>query len=272
MSEDKLSLKNIIVAVNPAQKEHYALERALMMNKILEGGVNIHLFITIDMDALRKEHDTFEFSCDGDWHEELVKPLADAGIDYTSEVHWTESWHRSILTATLKYAADLIIISDYATEKGRTELSSSKWSLLRISQCPVMIVHPKSKLNRKTILGAVNMQTDDPRYAELNEKILSYSNLLASKYGAEKHIVNGYEDGMEYPDRARLLRDTGTKQENLHLMQGGPKSIISDVATEINADVVVIGTLARSGVMAAVKGNKSESIIRDLTSDVMVLN
>jgi universal stress protein E len=116
------------------------------------------------------------------------------------------------------------------------------------------------------------MQTDNPRYAELNEKILSYSELLASKYGAEKHIVNGYEDGMEYPDRAKLLRDTDTKQENIHVKQGGPRAIISEVATEINADVVVIGTLARRGVMAAMRGNKSERIIRELNCDVMVLN
>lgn len=272
MSDNNLSLKNIIVAVNPAQKEHYALERALMMNRILEGGVNIHLFISMDMEDLRKDQDTFEYSCEGGWHDELVKPMVDAGIDYTSEILWTDEWHRSITQMTKKRSADLVIMSDYATEKGQTELSSSKWALLRVSKCPVMIVHPSSKMERQTILAAVNMQTDNPRYAELNEKILSYSNLLAIKYGAEKHVVNGYEDGMEYPDRARLLRETDTKQENLHLKQGGPKSIISEVATEINADVVVIGTLARSGVMAAVKGNKSESIIRDLTSDVMVLN
>jgi universal stress protein E len=242
------------------------------MYKVLDGGVNIHLFITTDMDDLRKEHDTFEFACDGGWYNELVKPMVDAGIDYTSEILWTDQWHRSMMAATTKYNADLVIMSDYATQQGRTELSASKWALLRVSSCPVLIVHPESPLGRKTVLAAVNMQTDNPRYAELNEKILSYSNLLATKYGAEKHVVNGYGDGMEYPDRARLLRETDTKQENLHLKQGAPKSIISEVATEINADVVVIGTLARRGVMAAMKGNKSESIIRELTSDVMVLN
>ncbi|MBL4603442.1 MAG: universal stress protein, partial [Emcibacteraceae bacterium] len=260
MSEDKLSLKNIIVAVNPAQKNHYALERALMMNKILEGGVNIHLFIAMEMDTLRADRDTFEFSCDGGWYNELVKPMVDAGIDYTSEIIWTDSWHRSMVKSSEKNNADLIIMSDYATEKGHTELTASKWALLRVSNCPVMIVHPSTSLNSETVLAAVNMQTDNPRYAELNEKILSYSKLLASRYGAEKHIVNGYADGMEYPDRAKLIRDTDTKQENIHLLQGGPRAIISEIATKINADVVVIGTLARTGVMAAMRGNKSERI------------
>lgn len=266
------NLKNIIVAIDPLEKIQYGLNRALTMNKVLDGGVNIHLFISLEMDKLHKSHDTYQYACDGEWFNELVKPMVDNGIDYTSEVIWTDAWHRSMVETSQKYNADLIIISDYTTEQDRTDLTPSKWALLRASICPVMIVHPQTNLERNTILAAVNMQTDNARYAELNEKILSYSKLLSDKYGAEKHIVNGYEDGMVYPDRAKLLRDTNTKQENIHVRQGGPRAIISEVANEIDADIVVIGTLARRGVMAAMRGNKSERIIRELNCDVMVLN
>ena len=272
MSNNVGTLKNIVVAIDPLNEKQHALKRAVMMNKVLDGGINIHLFISLEMDRLHKKHDTFEFSCDGDWFKQLVKPLVDAGIDYTSEVIWTDAWHRSIVRTSKKYKTDLIIISDYTTENGRTDLSPSKWALLRASVCPVLIVHPDTKLERKTILAAVNMQTDNAKYAELNAKILGYSKLLAEKYGAEKHVVNGYEDSMSYPDRAKLLRETETKQENIHVMQGGPKAIISEVATKIDADIVVIGTLARRGVMAAMRGNKSEHILRELSCDVMVLN
>ena len=80
---------------------------------------------------------------------------------------------------------------NYEIEDGPRDLTPSKWSLLRASICPVMIVHPQTNFKRNTILTAVNMQTDNPRYIELNEKIPSYSELLATKYGAEKHVVNG---------------------------------------------------------------------------------
>lgn len=266
------TLKNVVVAIDPLGDTQYALKRALKMNEVLDGGINIHLFISLEMDKLHKLHDTYQFSCDGEWFNQLVKPMVDAGIDYTSEVIWTDAWHRSIAETSEKYKADLVILSDYTTKEGRTDLTASKWALLRASKCPVMIVHPNTNLGRNTILAAVNMQTDNPRYVDLNEKILGFSALLADKYGAEKHVVNGYEDGTKYPDRAKILRDTNTKQENLHLKQGGPRAIISEVATEIEADIVVIGTLARSGIMAAMKGNKSERIIRELKCDIMVLN
>ena len=59
MSESNHAFKNIIVVIDPAEGKHYALERAIMMNTVFDGGVNIHLSISIEMDKLRKDHDTF---------------------------------------------------------------------------------------------------------------------------------------------------------------------------------------------------------------------
>lgn len=272
MSEAKKSINNVLVVIDPAKKTHYALKRALKMNKILEGGINIHLFISFQMDELRKGQGTYEFYCDNNWFAQLVKPLTDENIDYSAEVFWTADWHQSILEAEKRNNIGMVIMSDHTTEKNRNGLNAAKWSLLRSSDCPVVIVHPKAELQRKTILAAVNMQTTNPRYVELNRKILKMARTVAAAYGAEKHIVNAYEDSLEFPDRAKLLRDAEAKQENTHVKMGNPVSIISDVADEIDADIVIIGTLSRRGIMAAMKGNKSEEIIHKINRDVMILN
>lgn len=272
MSYSPEILNNVIVVIDPAEETQYALKRAMMMNEILSGGVAIHLFISFEMEKLHKGKDSFEFHCDNKWFSDLVKPLVEAKIPHTAEVFWTEDWHRSIEDVVGRRDAGLIIMSDYTTEKNQNDLSPSKWSLLRVSNCPVLIVHPTAELRRKTILAAVNMQTENPRYAELNAKILQMSRLMAQSYGADKHIVNAYEDSMEFPDRAKLLRDTDAKQENLHVQQGNPATIIATVADDIDADVVVIGTLSRRGILAAMRGNTCEDIIKRLNRDVMVLN
>lgn len=272
MSEELKTFNNILVVIDPAKEEQYALKRALKMNEILDGGVNIHLFISFEMDELRKNQDTFDFHCDNKWFAELVKPLVEENIHHTAEVFWTADWHNSILESVKRNNSEFIIMSDYTTKEHRNELSAAKWSLLRVSNCPVLIVHPATELQRKTILAAVNMQTDNPRYVDLNKKILKLTRIMAAAYGAEKHIVNAYEDTMEFPDRAKLLRDTEAKQENTHVHLGDPVEIISEVAEEIDADVVVIGTLSRRGIMAAMRGNKSEEIIRRINRDVIILN
>ena len=272
MSKENYTLKNILVVIDPAKETQYALERALKMNKLLDGGVNIHLFISIEMDELSNSQDKFDFYCNSDWFVNLIQPLIEEKVSYTAYVFWTEDWYSSILNATERQGIDLIIMSDYATEKNQNVLSAGKWSLLRSSVCPVLLVHPSVKLWSGAILAAVNMQTTNPRYIDLNEKILKMSDLIAGSYGAVKHIVNAYKDSADFPDRAKLLRDAETKQENTHVSQGDPITIIVDVADDIDADVVVIGTLSRRGIMAAMRGNKCEKIIQKLNRDIMILN
>ena len=82
------------------------------MNEVLNEGVKIQLFISLEMDKLHKMHYAFEFSCDGKWFNELVKPMVDARIDYTCEVIWTNAWHHSIAETCNKYDEDLIIVSE----------------------------------------------------------------------------------------------------------------------------------------------------------------
>jgi len=272
MTEELKTFKNILVVIDPAQEEHYALKRALKMNEILDGGVNIHLFISFEMDELRKNQEIFDFHCDNAWFSELVSPMIKNNITYSAEVFWTDDWHNSVLDTVKRKDIELIIFSDYTTKESRNELSAAKWSLLRRSTCPVLIVHPNTESQRKTILAAVKMQTSNPRYVDLNEKILKLARTMAQAYGAEKHIVNAYEDSMDFPDRAKLLRDTEGKQENTHVQQGDPVAIISAVAEKLDADVVVIGTLSRRGIRAAMRGNKSEKIIRQIKRDVIILN
>ncbi len=272
MSKSDKVISNVLVVIEPAEDVQYALKRALKTHEMLENDVNIHLFISFEMDKLKAGGENYDFSCDNSWFESLVKPLVEKNITYTAEVFWTENWHRSIMATVKRHDIDMIIMSDYTTEKNQNDLSAEKWTLLRVSECPVLIVHPAAKLHRKTILAAVNMQTDNPRYVELNAKILKMARMMASYYGAEKHIVNAYEDSLEFPDRAKLLHDTGAKQPNVHVQLGNPTTIIATVADDIDADVVIIGTLSRRGILAAMRGNKSEDIIHRLNRDVMVLN
>ena len=271
MSEN-IGITNVLVVIDPTKKEQYALKRALMMNEFLKGGIKIHLFITVESETLYDIENGNDIHCNNIWFAELVKPLVLDNIDHTAEMIWTDNWHISVLDASKRHNADLIILSDYRDEKGYTDLSASKWALLRNSACPIMIVDPNTNLTRKTVLAAVNLQTKDPRHVELNKKVMSISSILANDYGAELHIVNSYDKSENFPDRAMLIRESGAKQENIHVEIDDPVDLIDSVAKEIDADVVVIGTIARKGVRAAMRGNKSEHIIHKMNRDVMVIN
>ena len=85
-------------------------------------------------------------------------------------------------------------------------------------------------------------------------------------------LFNAYDNWEDFPDRSRLIHEGNAKQETTHVKIGNPAEIIVEVADAIYPDAMVIGTLARSGVIAAMRDNKSEDIIHKLNRDVLVIN
>ena len=57
----------------------------------------------------------------------------------------------------------------------------------------------------------------------------------------------------------------------MHIREGPADIIIQQVARKLDAAVTVIGTVARTGLSAALIGNTAEIVIDKLESDVLVL-
>ncbi len=181
-------------------------------------------------------------------------------------------WADAVLNCADRIQPNVIFIPDYAPDVRRNMFTNSKWDLLRKSFCPVTIVRPGSRSQRKVSLAALNIRTDESKYIELNEKILKHAKRVASLYNAELYVINSYKDSMHYPDREQLLKFTGLNTEYVHLEEGDPAEVISGYAEEINADLVVIGTMHRSGAAALMRGNTSEKMLRKIKQDVLTLS
>ena len=58
---------------------------------------------------------------------------------------------------------------------------------------------------------------------------------------------------------------------HLHLRQGEASSVIREVVDEIEADLIVMGTVCRTSVPGFLIGNTAESIIPELTCSMLAL-
>jgi universal stress protein E len=266
------AMKKVMILIDPNSSEQIAYQRATTMNELNDGNVSLHLFISGEMETLMTTERSFDCIQTLDWLENLVAPLKDKNIPFTVDICWSVDWQTSVINAAKKYDVDRIIMSDYATKGGETTLSALKWALLRTSPCPVLIVHPDSQMKRKTVLAALRTQTSNVQYVELNKKIIDVSWKMNETYGADIHVVNSYDDPEDYPSPGTILNNVNIPSENLHIEEGKPGKIIATIADKIDADIVVIGSLARKGLAAAMKGNTAEAIIKELKCDVLVLN
>lgn len=262
----------ILVIIEPSQDSHIALERALITAKTREVPPKLHMFICVDSDNTDLKARNPNLYRNRAWLEDLIKPAAESGLEYDYELCWSSEWTSAVLNCSDRIKPDTIFIPDYESGVRRTMFTNSKWDLLRKSFCPVMIVRPAASSHRKVILAAVNIQAEKEKYQELNEKILSHSKRVAKLYDADVYVVNAYKDSMHYPDREKLLKLSGISTEKVHLGEGDPADIISDYADEINADLVIMGTLRRTGAAALMRGNTAERVFMKVKQDVLTIS
>ena len=265
--------QTILVAVDPSRNFHPALERVIQNSNLIAIKPKLHLYIAVDSHASKlqpnKQHLTTTLNVIND----LVATVKALGLECETELSWDEQWQDGMLDAGKRIKADLIVMTDHSNVPKNIFLADSKWALLRKAKRPVMLVRSGASAKREKVLAAVNMQAQDDEHKALNERILQAGNAMANHYDAELHVVNAYQDSMKYPDRGNLLRKTNVDSQRVHVHKGSPETVISEVADDIHADVVVIGTLAKKSVMDSIRGHTSERVLNSLRlQDVLTIN
>ena len=264
--------RKFLVVVDPSHEEHLALNRILELIRQREDRqLSIHLFIGFESDDKSDPDIPDEIVRGRKWRRALLQPLIDLEVDFTAEFFWTKHWQRSIVNAAKRYDCDMIMLSKSSAENKRG-ITDFKWALLRRAECEVVIVGTDSQGPLKCILASINIQTNDPEYEALNQKILARGKELAEFYSAEYHIVNAYKSSEDFPDRDRIQHMADLPRENIHRDMGKPEDVISATVEKVGADLVILGTKARHGLRATLRGNTSEKVMDKLAVDVMALN
>ncbi len=264
--------ETLFVVIDPTQDDHVALQRALITSHRREVKPKLKIFVSVDPSATSLDADNLDIYRDSNWFEALKKPMEDAGLDYTLVICWSNQWSDAVLQAAEKTQADLIMITDYSAKRSRNRMTDHKWQVMRHANCPVVICRPGVASKREMVLAAVKMQDRSAGYDDLNHRIIEKGKWLADHYQADFQVVNAYSDSLSYPDRGLMVRTIGIDSEKIHIRQGSPEDVVAGLAEELSADIVVVGTLKRNGMMMAMRGNTSERVMSALKQDVMTLN
>lgn len=266
--------ENLFVVVDPTDEQHVALERAIITAGLRTPKARLSVFVGVDNEAVDTRSSNDNLFRDQRWFDEQVRqPIKEAGLEFDVELSWCAEWRMAIIQSSKHFNADFIFLPVHRrTNRRRFTFSESKWDLLKSSDCPVVLVRPGAKDQRKVVLAAVNFQATQQQQKELNAKILEQGKLTAEKYGAEFHVVNAYLDSMHYPDRGKLANETGLDAEHIHVKPGYTDEVVAATAKELHADIVVMGTLGQTGKSKTRRGNTAERVIAGLDVDVMVFN
>jgi len=182
---------------------------------------------------------------------------------------------------------------------GRWLFGSTDWNLMRKCPCPVWIIKASKRKKYSRILAAVDATPGDKANDDLNKLILDHAVSLASREQSQLHIVYVWSIPNEEVLRSgrtrmttsqvdRYVRETKEARKiwlselvakydlaevssKIHLLKGDPASVISALAKKTRAGLVVMGTVARTGIPGFLIGNTAERILHELDCSVLTV-
>lgn len=168
--------------------------------------------------------------------------------------------------------------------------------LLRKCPCPVWIIKPKQKISHSHILAAVDISPEEKKSLVLNHTIMELASSLAEIEESELHVLNAWylpeeawlrsKQLSKYKSVNTLLRECRNLQKihldelmadyltfdpNIHLIKGHPDKVIPSFVNNHSIDLLVMGTLARSGVTGFLMGNTAEKILNSVHCSVLAV-
>jgi universal stress protein E len=265
-----VALNTILVVIDPTVETQPAFERGLDSAK--DTGASLFLYACVNEEA--------GHASEASGKEEL-QPLLDSlalraeheGIEVKSEVDWHSDWASQAVLAAARCSASMIFknSSDHSSVD-REIRRTSDWTLLRTAPCPVLMVKNFHDWNSRKVLACINPESTETAHIRLDNQIVSFARQLAESYGSDAHFVTAFNDLNHPPEVARIAQKCGTEPAHIHTAKGKASDVIKSVAEEIDADLIVVGTVARDGIKGRVIGNTCERLLDQTHSDVLVLN
>ena len=228
--------------------------------------------------------------------EKLVAPLRAKGVKAGTEVLFGKPF-AEIIREVLRNRHDLVMKT--AHQGGILHLvDSTAMDLLRNCPCPVELVKPTGARRHKAILACVDPVRDEPQQAAMNHKVINVARALAEWDRGELHLIHvwsvfgerilrGHSGGQrreleEYitskrAERREDLQDFLAKEgvsierDRIHFITGTPGGAIPRFAKRRRMDLVVMGTVARSGLDGFLIGNTAEKVVSKLDCSLLAV-
>ncbi len=299
--------RRLLVVIDPTASAQPALERAAWLAQKL--GATVELFIcdydpniadarAVDADAQNHARSQL-LGTRRQWLAELAKPLADGGLEVKTDVRWDYPLYEGILRKAADSRADIVVKdTHYHSVLKRSIFSNTDWSLIRGCTADLLLVKPHTTHRPPRIVASIDPLHERDKPAELDRKILAAAAELRDALGGQLHVFHSFDiapmlaastDSMTMPIAlpVRELTDAMRKEHseavfaltdaydvprgNIHVHQGGTRQLLVTLTEQLEADIVVMGAVSRSGLQRLFLGSTAEDVLDKLGCDLLIV-
>ncbi|WP_298626468.1 universal stress protein [uncultured Legionella sp.] len=214
------------------------------------------------------------------------------------EVEWGATPDIRIVQRVLRKEYDLVI---KAVEQNDSPRGFKALDMALLRKCPCTVYLHRPFKNRDSLNFAVAIDPKDKEESdhELALNLLKLSHSLATEYNGNLSIISCWDfilehylktsvfvdisshelDGMilqesnsDYNALHNLVNEAGIKaQPTIYHQRGNPTELIPAIIHEKKIDVLVMGTVARTGISGFIIGNTAENILQKIDCSLWAL-
>jgi universal stress protein E len=224
----------------------------------------------------------------------LARAVESEGIRGSSKAVWSHPMHAAVAAEVDASGIDLVVAAPANLHQGGGVggggLSHGDWQVVTSSRAPLLIVKSNGRAPYRSIVAAVDPFHAHAKPAALDREILRAAKEAQRRTRAALAALHCYTP-VEYfgadlarmaPSDPRLVDarleavralcvEEHVSAEAARLVAGAPHTVLTDLQQRGEADLIVMGALARGRFAELVLGNTAERVLHYGNGDVLVV-
>lgn len=247
--------------------------------------------------AMKNQDDYYQSALSEELHrlEQFAEPIKARGVRVTFKALRGQS-SVEIIREVQRNGHDLVVRANKGDSSKRSGFfGATSLQLMRKCPCPVWIVKQGCKPVFQRVLGSLDLAHDEV-HVSLDREIIELARSIAEREGGKcefTHVWDVYGEQMLRPrmsddeweqltERTKsevLLKFRETfadcqldpDSDDVHLVRGEPARAIPKFVEDHDVDLLIMGTVGRSGLSGMIMGNTAEMILDRVQCPVLAL-
>jgi len=294
--------KNILLVWDPVSEDREALTRAAGLAKRNGGRLTVVEVMPSLMDIFQWQYENKAaedlelrlLANIGSRLEWLIAPYVKEGIRIKSEILIGMPFLRIIQEVLSKNYDLVIMLAEGKVGLKERLFGGTSMHLMRKCPCPVWVMKQQKGQRFQRILAAVDPDPTNEERDALNVKIMDLATSLATLEESELHVIHAWSvwggGRLQLPkeeldqwsrktlsaherELGKLLKNYALKDSKhcVHLLEGNARLIIPDFVANNDVDVLIMGTVCRTGIPGFFMGNTAEDVLQQVDCSVLTV-
>ena len=228
--------------------------------------------------------------------EDIARPLREQGLGVIVSAIWDRPLGGGIIGHVLRTNPKIVIKdTHYHSKISRAIFTNTDWYLVRTCPVPLWLTKPHAWPPASRIVASVDPTHEHDIDASLDTTILNEATMLAENLSGELHAFHAYlpigtlhytsinagispidnlDQKIEQDHQKRLdelLDGYPVLTDQIHMMAGDPAKLLPELATDLDAGLVVMGAIARNPLQRVFVGSTTERVLDKIPCDLLIV-